>query len=265
MFSYGEQLNTVKQVRVPEGEHRTIDCPFCGGRKKFTISHLVSGTILWNCFRASCTAKGCYNGQRSINGAKAYLAGDDDTKRKTGSYPIPKITGDPFNYGPVRQYLRSVNSIDAAEKGLIRIRYAPKENRVLFYNRDLTGAVGRLLERGTPKWMSYGDTSTGIHVGTGSIAVVVEDAASACSVSRIDGFTGVALLGTTLTSALKNALQLYEKSYIVLDNDAASKAVALSKQIRGSVSVRTTRQDLKELTVKQIQSIINNKTNLDCK
>jgi hypothetical protein len=263
MFSYGEQLNTVKQVRVPEGEHRTIDCPFCGGHKKFTISHLVSGTILWNCFRASCTAKGCYNGQRSINGAKAYLAGDDDTKRKTGGYPIPKITGDPFNYAPVRQYLVSVNSVEAAEKGLIRIRYAPKENRVLFFNRNQTGAVGRLLERGSPKWMTYGDTSSGIHVGTGRTAIIVEDAASACSISRISDFTGVALLGTTITSALKNALQLYDKSYIVLDNDAASKAVALTRQLRGNVSVRVTNTDLKELTVKQIQSLIMNNKNWD--
>lgn len=262
MFSYGEQLNTVKQVRVPEGEHRTIDCPFCGGHKKFTISHLVSGTILWNCFRASCTAKGCYNGQRSINGAKAFLAGDDNTNRKTGAYPIPKITGDPFNYAPVRQYLASVNSVEAAKKGLIRIRYAPKENRVLFFNRDQTGAVGRLLERGTPKWMTYGDTSSGIHVGTGRTAIVVEDAASACSIARISDFTGVALLGTTITSALKNALQSYDKSYIVLDNDAASKAVALTRQLRGNVSVRVTNTDLKELTVKQIQSLIMNNKEL---
>ena len=50
------------------------------------------------------------------------------------------------------------------------------------------------------------------------------------------------------------------KTYIILDNDAASKAVALTRQIRGNVSVRVTNKDLKELTVKQIQSlIINNK------
>ena len=262
MFSYFDQLNTVKQLRLKEGQHLTMDCPFCGGHKKFTVSHLLDGTILWNCFRASCTAKGKYDADRSIEAAKNYISGNVRQKNKGRYAAIPAITTHPKNHTPAIQYLRSVNSLPALEDGLIKIRYAPKENRVLFYNQSEIGAVGRLIGGKGPKWVSYGDLTTGIHVGNTDIAIVVEDAASACSISRIKKYTGVALLGTTLPSALKNALQIYKLIYVILDNDAAKKACTLTRQIRGNVTLRVTENDLKELTTDQIETLINNNQNI---
>ena len=258
MFSYFDQLNTVKQLRLKEGQHLTMDCPFCGGHKKFTVSHLLDGTVLWNCFRASCTAKGKYDADRSITAAKNYVSGDVRHENKSRYVNIPTITTNPKNVSDAIEYLRSVNSITAMEEGLIKIRYAPKQNRVLFYNQNETGAVGRLLSGPGPKWISYGDASSGIHVGNSNIAIVVEDAASACSISRTKDYSGVALLGTTIANTLKSALLKYKKVYIVLDNDAASKAVTLMRQIRGQVTIRVTKKDLKELTVNQIKTLITN-------
>ena len=258
MFSYFDQLNIVKQLRLKEGQHLTTDCPFCGGHKKFTVSHFLDGTILWNCFKASCTAKGKYNAERSIEAAKNYISGNALKTNKRRYAAIPAITSHPKNNTSAIEYLRSVNSLAAMEEGLIKIRYAPKENRVLFYNRAETGAVGRLLDGNGPKWISYGDLTTGIQIGNSDIAIVVEDAASACSIARIQKYTGVALLGTTIPSALKNALQMYHKIYIVLDNDAARKASTLTRQIRGNVTLRVTENDLKVLTKDQIEALINN-------
>lgn len=251
MHNYRDQLEVVKQIRIAEGQHRTLDCPFCGGHKKFTIDRLVTGEILWNCFRASCNAKGRYNGDRTINGAKAYLADHDQPQGKTSRIPLPAITTRIEHSEEVCEYLRSANSLEAYENGLIKIRYAPRDKRVLFYNQDETGAVGRAmysLGAKGPKWMSYGDTSLGIAVGSGDTAVIVEDAASACSIARIENVVGFAILGTQLPNTLKKALQLYKSIYIILDNDAKSKSLSIQKQLRGNVYVRFTGNDPKEQT-----------------
>lgn len=251
MHNYREQLETVKQIRIAEGEHKTLDCPFCGGQKKFTIDRLITGELLWNCFRASCNAKGKYSGERSIAGAKAYLASEDKPQRPKSSMPIPAMTTRIENTAIAYNYLRSVNSLEAYENALIKIRYAPREKRVLFYNQDQTGAVGRAMycegAKG-PKWLSYGDTSGGIVVGRGNTAVVVEDAASACSIARINNTVGFSVLGTHIPITLKKHLQLYKFIYILLDNDAKHKAVSIQKQLRGNVYIRFTDKDPKEQT-----------------
>jgi hypothetical protein len=261
MFSYPEQLDTVKQLHLNEGDHKTMNCPFCGGHKKFTVSKLLDGTILWNCFKASCNAKGRHSGNRSIQAAKNYVSGNLHQERKTRYVPIPAITTNPATYPAAIEYLQTVNSLTAMENGLIKIRYAPKEHRVLFYNQDQTGAVGRLIKGDGPKWMSYGDVSTGIHVKNGPTAVIVEDAASACSVARLDGTTGVAILGTHLTNTIINALHSYAKVYMVLDNDASRKAVSEIKKIRGNVNLRFTGNDLKVLTIDQLNKTLRTNNN----
>ena len=263
MFSYKDQLDIVRQLYLSEGEHRTMDCPFCGGHKKFTVSKLLDGTILWNCFKASCTAKGRNSGNRSIQAAKNYVSGNLHQEHKTRYAHIPTITTNPTNYEAAIKYLETVNSRTAMENGLIKIRYAPKQHRVLFYNQTQTGAVGRLIEGDGPKWMAYGDVSSGIHVGSGSTAVLVEDAASACSVARLEEITGVAILGTNLTNTIINALHSYTKVYMILDNDASRKAVSEIKKIRGDVFLRFTNNDPKALTKDQLNKIlrINNKNN----
>lgn len=251
MHNYREQLEIVKQIRIAEGEHKTLDCPFCGGQKKFTIDHLITGELLWNCFRASCNAKGRYSGERSIAGAKAYLTSNHDVQRPITSMPIPAMTTRIENNDVARDYLRSVNSLEVYEAGLIKIRYAPREKRVLFYNQDQSGAVGRAIyHQGAqgPKWLSYGDTSGGIVVGHGNTAVVVEDAASACSIARINHVAGVGVLGTHIPNTIKKYLQLYKFIYILLDNDAKHKAVSIQKQLRGNVYIRFTDKDPKEQT-----------------
>lgn len=259
MYSYRDQLDWVKAIKIPEGGHRTMDCPFCGGHKKFTLSRLATGELLWNCFRASCNVKGRYNGQRSIAGAKAYLTMDGDTQRNVRGVALPKFTTHIENHSAVCEYLGSVNSLEAFEAGLIQIRYAPREKRVLFYNSDRTGAVGRAMyHMGAegPKWLTYGDTSAGIAVGTGENVVIVEDAASACAVARLPNCTGFALLGTILTTVLRKTLLNYELKYILLDNDALNKAVSMQKQMRGSVFVRVSEKDPKELKVDELAATL---------
>ena len=206
-----------------------------------------------NCFRASCTVKGAYKGERSIDAAKAYLSGNAIEKQKTKHVPLPKYTTSPHNHAPAIDYLKQVNSYEAFASGRIKIRYAPAEDRVLFYSHNNAGAVGRSLGGSKYKWWNFGDLSEGIHVGEGTSAVLVEDAPSACSVSNLKDHVGVALLGTSLTNSIRRTLNKYTKLTLVLDKDANRKAISYMSP---GLQVRLTERDLKWLTTEQIQNLL---------
>ena len=255
MSSYRDQVEYVKSIILAEGDRHTADCPFCGGKNKFTLDKF-DGKLIWNCYRASCGVKGAYTGKRDINAAKSYLEGNATQRFKAKYKEIPALTTRVTNHDPAVSYLKHVNSYDAYLRGDIKIRYAPVEDRVLFYNSDGTGAVGRSLRPVRAKWWSFGDLTEGIHVGTGKHAVLVEDVASACSVSSVTGYVGVALLGTNITKSITKTLSKYQKVTLVLDNDASLKAISLARKLNMQCNVRFTRLDLKYLTAQAIEDLV---------
>ena len=251
-MTYAQQLKIVQTIPVHEGETVVVTCPFCYGPKKLAVSK-SGGKILWYCYRASCEAKGAYSGRRNQKAVRDYLNNTAPDKKKPVK-PIPSITTSVDNHPPAMEYLHSVNSVEAYKNKLINIRYAPAEDRVLFYGNN--GAVGRSLRKFGPKWLSYGELPDGIHVGTGDIAVLVEDTPSACSVSRIDGLVGVALLGTTVTSGIKKTLNKFHEMYLVLDKDASLKSIAQIRCVDRSLKVRLTNVDLKHMNTEQINHLL---------
>ena len=255
-YSYREQLDIIKQIHMAEGQSRSLDCPFCGGRKKFTISKTDDGLTLWNCYRASCTVKGSYTGKRSVTSIRKSLDKKPVTVEVKKTTPLPPITKNIRNEPAALEFMTNNNCLEAYDNGYVNIRYAPAEKRVLFYSNDEQGAAGRSLAGHRAKWWSYGDVSKGIHVGIGDTAVLVEDTPSACAVSRIKGHVGVALLGTNVTETIRNTLKAYKNLYIVLDNDASVKAIALSRSLSSTCKVRLTKHDLKYLDVSQIQKVL---------
>ncbi len=255
-MTYAQQLKIVQTIPVHEGETVVVTCPFCYGPKKLAVSK-SGGKILWYCYRASCEAKGAYSGRRNQKAVRDYLSNTAPTKNKPVK-PIPSITTSVDNHPPAMEYLHSVNSVEAYKNKLINIRYAPAEDRVLFYGNN--GAVGRSLRRFGPKWLSYGELPDGIHVGTGDIAVLVEDTPSACSVSRLDGLVGVALLGTTITSGINKTLSKFNEVYLVLDKDASLKSIAQIRRVNRSIKVRLTNIDLKHMNTEQINHLVQGNT-----
>ena len=253
-MTYLEQLEVIKTIPIREGDTKVIQCPFCGGLKKLSVSK-VDGQLKWYCFRASCNGKGIYQGKRSLQAAKNYLANAVQQKTREPK-TIPSITTPARNHQPALDYLDKNNSLEAYEAGYIDVRYAPAEDRVLFCTD--TGAVGRSLKKYGPKWLTYGVLNEGIHVGTGSTAVLVEDTPSACSVSRVDGLVGVALLGTRVSSCLKKSLNKYDACYLILDKDASSKSIRISRSIDKSLLIRFTTEDLKHLSVIQLVEVLDN-------
>lgn len=254
-FSYRDQWDILKSINLTEGDSKSIDCPFCGGRKKFNITKM-DGKTLWNCYRASCTAKGVYSGPRSIAEAKAYMLGKKAETSVSNATPLPEMTTSIENSDKAISYVKNVNAYQAYESGFIKLRYAPGEDRVLFYTQDGLGAVGRSLKSYGSKWWTYGNTTKGVHVGEGSTAVLVEDAASACAVSRCKDMVGVALLGTNLTKDVNKSLKCYDNAVIILDNDAKQKAVSLVRTMSIPSTMRLTKVDIKELTVQDLYGVL---------
>jgi hypothetical protein len=251
-MTYKQQLKTVQTIPVQEGETVVVTCPFCYGPKKLAVSK-SGGKLLWYCYRASCDAKGAYSGRRNQKAVRDYLNNTAPTKNKPIK-PIPSITTSVENHAPAMEYLKSVNSVEAYQNKYINVRYAPAEDRVLFYGQN--GAVGRSLRKFGPKWLSYGELPEGIHVGSGDIAVLVEDTPSACAVSRLEGIVGVALLGTTVTSSIKKTLNKFTNKYLVLDKDASLKSIAHIRRVDRSLKVRLTNVDLKYMNTTQIYQLI---------
>ncbi len=256
MFNYFEQLKIIKQIHMVEGDRRVLTCPFCGGRNKFSITKNEDGVTLWNCYRASCEVKGSYRGKRSAEALKRSIGKIPVVQEQPKIYPLPKITKNIINDEKALQYVTQYNCLEAYQAGLISIRYSPALKRVLFYNQDSTGAVGRSLIGHQAKWWTYGSVVGGIHVGNGSTAVLVEDVPSACSVARIPGVTGVALLGTSITEPIKMSIKDYFDIYIILDNDASNKVISLAKALANGAKVRITKDDLKCLSVPEIVSVM---------
>ena len=96
-------------------------------------------------------------------------------------------------------------------------------------------------------------------VGHGSIAVVVEDIASACSLSRLPFCSGCALLGTTLSPVTIHQLTHYEEVIVALDQDASRKSLDLVSQLESRVKtrVRYLSEDLKYLNEEQIRKALS--------
>lgn len=240
---------------MQDGQTFRGNCPFCGGRNTFTLSRKGSDRI-WHCYRASCGVAG-------FTGNGDSLAGIKRTLDKTDINPPDFIAIPPLfpieGRHSVIKWLDRVHALQAYREALIDLKYAPSEDRIMFAVNGGTGWTGRARMGIKPKWRKYGDTSSLLTVGTGSTAVVVEDAPSACAVGIIEGYTGTALLGTSLTLQHRLELARYEHCIVCLDPDAAMKALEMVKILQGVVdtTMRIIPDDLKNITTDEVMEVLN--------
>lgn len=263
MFNRRDQIEILKSVKVKEGTSLTMDCPFCLGKRKFSISN-DQGTILWNCYKASCTARGSYRKGMSLGLVKSRLETSSVRPRATSGRDIPEILSSPNNQPRVLEYLEQNGCLESFQSGRIKVKYSPVDDRCLFFMNDGQGAVGRSLGNAKPKWMSYGDTTGLLTVGNSETGVIVEDTPSACAVSSTGMYTGIAILGTNLSTKQKQTLKTYKKIVICLDNDAKKKSILLLRQLQGLVecTVRFISKDLKYCRSEDIINVIEERPGL---
>ena len=242
-----------------EGMSFRTNCPMCSGRNTFTISKLQS-RLLWNCYKASCKIRGTKETDRTKHDIVQKLQNYHPSFYHT--FQVPDYFTSVTNNDRALRYLKNNNCIDAYENRLANILYDPKQDRVVFMVKDgvhIVDAIGRSLNyKVKPKWYRYGKSEKLFICGDSQDAILVEDAASACAVSKI--FTGVALLGTNLKHADLTFLKKFHKVHICLDPDATRKSLDIQKYLCYLVpsNVIRIKDDLKYFGSQEIKKLVSN-------
>lgn len=256
----------IKSLDIREGQTQRVSCPICGGYNTFTVTR-QAGKVLYNCYKASCNVKGNTKVRRSMAYIRDVLDGKDaytNPSREHKPFELPTTLTLPINSGSCKNYIEDMNIQTSIDAGYTYVLYDIKEHRCVFLVTDeqktIIGAVGRALRKDTiPKWKRY-DKRNDLMFVCGpkqGIAVVVEDCASACTVFAA-GYTGVALLGTSLTDYHIPQLRSFDKVIIALDPDASKKAIKMQKQLDAYVptEVMFLTDDLKYFSPSIVRSLI---------
>lgn len=184
-------------------------------------------------------------------------------QNKQQNYVIPSYFVSIANHEKAFEYLKRNNCLEAYYDRVVDIKYDPRANRVVFMaSRRSDGvcvdAVGRTLTKGEfPKWYRYNSSDYPFIVGEYETAILVEDAASACSVYAA-GYTGVALMGTNLKSTYLADLKSFKECVIALDPDAARKSLKMVGALSPYIKTRAVLipNDLKYYNKEEIREII---------
>ncbi len=248
-------------LNIPIGASRYFDCPSCGRRKKFGVTKNNTG-LIYQCFSISCRLKGHIEYQPSKETMLSILNKEPQEKRKPFLIPDYLITG----FASINSVSLALkyNLMDSYTKGLYQTSYDPKLNRQVFFHTDtegnVVGAMGRALVYGDkPKAHIYeGSEKTPWKVGTGKIAIIVEDILSAINCSNL-GFTGVALSGITLSLEYISQFKDYDTLVIALDKDASDKAIDMRKLLQiynKDVRILLLEKDIKDMTREESGKLI---------
>ena len=94
---------------ITNGTTKRIDCPNCGGYRTFTVTNNM-GSLVWNCYKASCNIKGGTRVHLSMDDIRAGFGGAEQFATQTfelPSYIIPHrdkrtVLNFCFQYNPYR-------------------------------------------------------------------------------------------------------------------------------------------------------------------
>ena len=224
--------NIVSDLSLSNGETKRMNCPVCKGYKTFTATNNM-GSLVWNCYKVSCSVSGSTRVHLSVDDIKAGFAGAEEFATDTFELPTYII---PHRDNLYMNRWCATWGLDVDELGLL---YDVKESRVVFpviHKGKMVDATGRSLSgHRLPKWKRYGKSGLPYTYGCGKVAVVVEDCVSAAVVGY-GNFVGVALLGTSLQESHKRYLAQFSTAVIALDPDALPKTLAMAKELRGHVN-----------------------------
>lgn len=153
-------------------------------------------------------------------------------------------------------------------EGRFNVAFDPKLNRVCYLIRDeagsVVGAVGRALGNERPKTHNYpGSAKVPFTVKNGSTLVLVEDCASAASVTRLPGVSGMALQGTVLKNEFIPFLQVFDQVIVALDLDATKKALTIKNSLtyhHPNVKLWRLNKDIKDMDDNELEVSYGNYT-----
>jgi len=224
----------IEDLDLGEGDTVRGDCPDCGGKNTFTANK-SGGAVLYNCYKLGCKISGVHTVGMTAADIQARMQEVEQDK------PKPKV-----EIMELPEYVvRSGSGLDAFrdkwdlwDQGLM---YDLKDRRAvfpIFINNVLIDAVGRALAGAEPKWLRYTGKADYFIAGTGNTVVIVEDVISAVTVAKL-GFTGMAILGTSLSVAHMEQLGNYSQVIVALDPDAAHKTLRFRQEIEAWTGATT--------------------------
>jgi hypothetical protein len=236
-------LEFVKDLNIPMDETRRLNCPVCNSYKTFTATNNM-GSLVWNCYKISCSLSGTARVRLSVDDIKSVSARKEVTTDDT--FEMPEYIVPHNNRNNLVSFCERWK-LDADE---LNLQYDVKDDRVVFpieHNGKLVDATGRSLGKLLPKWKRYGNNPLPYTYGCGKVALVVEDCVSAC-VSNSNIHTGVAILGTSLSEDHKKYLSQFSTAIVALDPDALPKILQFARELRAytpDVRVLRLKDDLK--------------------
>lgn len=248
---------SVYDFDVKNGETQRVDCPICNGKKTFTITNHM-GSLLWNCYKASCNTKGGKRVSLTADDIRASLTPETiESKAQEWDMPEYLVYHPPYTQAFAEKW-KLPNDV------VHDLMYDILDKRAVFPiydNYKCVDAIGRALGNKLPKWKRYSNSDLPYTYGCGTVAVVVEDCISAAVVGEIDVYVGVAVLGTSLSNVHKRYLSQFSTAIIALDPDALPKTMSFAKELRQyveTVKVLKLTDDLKYRN----ETDLNNLTNL---
>ena len=108
-MNFNNQLNLIKTL-IPEGEVDTrIDCPFCNHTNTLIIRR-INSDLFWNCFHASCSAKGKHEGEMTMQQVYETVVTKEKEKEKEKTFVLQKSFVSVFSKDKCRLYLDELKS-----------------------------------------------------------------------------------------------------------------------------------------------------------
>ena len=229
----------IEDLDLSEGDTVRGDCPDCGGRNTFTANK-SGGAVLYNCYKLGCKISGVHTVGMTAADIQARMqeVEQDKPKPKVEAMELPEYvtrSNSPIGSSKLNAFR---DKWDLHDQGLM---YDIKDRRAvfpIFSSGVMIDAVGRALDKTEPKWLRYTGKANYFITGTGKTVVVVEDVISAITVAKL-GFTGMAILGTSLSVAHMEQLGNYSQVIVALDPDAAHKTLRFRQEIEAWTGATT--------------------------
>jgi len=207
-----------------------MDCPECGGRNTLSLTHDERG-LVWHCFKADCEVHGAKGTRLTIDSFSSLVSQPSEVSEPMEWLPHYHL--DHYTHTHEwTEYIYNNNCSAAYQANTDRFAYDVRQNRAMFLvykDGKVVDAAGRALDNRKPKWYRYGTAHEPFIIGDSSVAVVVEDCASACAV--YPRYTGVAILGTSVLPSHVRALQRYSRVIVALDKDASEKGLDIAHKL----------------------------------
>ena len=111
----------VNDINIKMGETKRMNCPTCGGYKTFTITNNM-GTVVWNCYKASCNIRGNTRKRISVDDIK-----EVEIKPSKEEFVLPEYVVQSED-----DYILAWFSDKNIDSSTVEYFYDVKENRVVF-------------------------------------------------------------------------------------------------------------------------------------